>query len=468
MKNSTILEFDAEADEIWQAYAVTKKGFPPWQREYAVTLPAPSCVLLATSSAGEVIANLIPEAPLSQKTNLVKELLTCSKAILLLDSIVEKAAASERKILYMHTRTHWLGAGLASALLERAQQRAADVILFADAAACRTWDSSLVLLRNWFACTIDLWSCDLPRPRETPSPNSHRLMFIWKQDKSKQDHIDFVRTAMQKQLARRSARAKEYAKELQAVVDSLECKLHGTAASAHARGINAEVAHGEPVRAGFVARYNLVRASHARKADWLHRRLSRDGACIMPGPILTRAAEAEVQRLTSLADDKTWWPIYNSSDEQHEQSERRGRRLLEDEQKVKVALRDELIRLGLQCGRHDVMAERTANGTDGITAIRSLPGCKQQAEHCDRAMEGSFAQMRLADVPLSVLWALEDGTRLVVEGYEVELRKGEMIIFRGDKCHAGAAYNSMNTRVHAYLDPIGWPIDKDIHACHGV
>lgn len=233
MSPTTILEFDADAEDdvgpdvIWKAYLATKKGFPPWQRTYASTLPMPSRVLLATTGAGESVAALIPVAPHTDKANLVKELLSCSKAILLLDQTVVRAAGSEQKVLYMHTRGHWLGTGLASTLLERAQQRAGDVALFASAAACRTWDASLVLLRNWFTCSLDLWTCDPPRPRENPSPNSHRLVFVWKAGVSKQGHVDFVRTAARKQTARRSARARAYAEELQAVVENLERKLRG-------------------------------------------------------------------------------------------------------------------------------------------------------------------------------------------------------------------------------------------------
>ena len=59
--------------------------------------------------------------------------------------------------------------------------------------------------------------------------------------------------------------------------------------------------------------------------------------------------------------------------------------------------------------------------------------------------------------PRGVLWALRDGTRLMLAGaegvaIEVTLSAGEVLIFDGDLVHAGAAYpHEQNTRVHMYL-----------------
>ena len=83
------------------------------------------------------------------------------------------------------------------------------------------------LLCNWFGCSQDIWSCDLPLPvpGETPSSRSHQLIFHWKPAASKEEHVQFVRVAAQKQLARRAKRAKEYGAELLEVVKTLERKV---------------------------------------------------------------------------------------------------------------------------------------------------------------------------------------------------------------------------------------------------
>ena len=41
----------------------------------------------------------------------------------------------------------------------------------------------------------------------------------------------------------------------------------------------------------------------------------------------------------------------------------------------------------------------------------------------------------------------------------------EMVIFRGDLCHAGAGYLYCNTRLHAYLDPLKWPMNVRFFTC---
>ena len=263
MTTYTILAFDnSVAAEVWGAYLSTTKGFAPEQRAYAATLPTPARVLLATTPEGEAVAELLktllPAAPHSvassrscvrtttaaakmshkkAKAELLTQLARTSMATVLLGDGGRWAAAGggcERKVLYMHTRSPFLRTGLASALLREAQElhkRATyhlnpnNVALYADAAACRTWGASLVLLRSWFQCSQHIWTCDPPRPGETPSGNSHHLAFRWTPAASEQEHLAFVRVAAKKQLARRSERAKEYGAELNKVVQALERKL---------------------------------------------------------------------------------------------------------------------------------------------------------------------------------------------------------------------------------------------------
>lgn len=82
--------------------------------------------------------------------------------------------------------------------------------------------------------------------------------------------------------------------------------------------------------------------------------------------------------------------------------------------------------------------------------LHSYRGCRQQPWHTDydpQLVEG------LRKKPLGVLLALEDGTRLCVSGHDdVQLQRGDTLVFEGDVVHAGAPYEDRpNTRIHVYL-----------------
>ncbi len=105
--------------------------------------------------------------------------------------------------------------------------------------------------------------------------------------------------------------------------------------------------------------------------------------------------------------------------------------------------------------------------------ILSLPGCTEQPPHCDHNPL-LFAVNAYPNVPLGLLLCLERvGTRLVVwEGSHmkarymmrrkkpvsdeqrkvIRLQIGDILIFRGDLVHSGAAFTAENVRVHCYLD----------------
>ena len=158
--------------------------------------------------------------------------------------------------------------------------------------------------------------------------------------------------------------------------------------------------------------------------------------------------------------------VKNLQDQSPTQSLRSARRLTRAEAPLKLAFARRLRDLGLLAGRRDVLAERDGAVTDGITLVRASAGCPQQYGHCDRATEQSLSHLPLAKVPLSALVALQDDTRLVVNGVEISIAANEMVIFRGDLCHAGAGYAQCNTRLHAYLDPVGWRrVEGLLHGC---
>ena len=111
---------------------------------------------------------------------------------------------------------------------------------------------------------------------------------------------------------------------------------------------------------------------------------------------------------------------------------------------------------------------------------------RQRPLHADSCPPNSHAHTRGArgDAHLSVLVALQDKTLLHVCPFdrngleeEVWLKKHELLVFRGDLLHAGAAYNECNISVHCYVDSPcsdrmrvkndtfpsvtdAWPIDK--------
>jgi hypothetical protein len=189
---------------------------------------------------------------------------------------------------------------------------------------------------------------------------------------------------------------------------------------------------------------------------WITRRLLSEGFCAVPGPALDGELEAELASLTSADDGGHWRRIQNRLGEPLEESKRVARRLLPHEGAIKTSFVAEIAQLGLQTGMKDVARQHKHELTDGITAIRALKGCPEQFHHCDRATENSLREQDLSCVPLSIVWDIQGGTELLVGQQRVRLLPGEMLIFRGDLCHAGASYDTMHTRLHAYLDPVGY------------
>jgi hypothetical protein len=112
-----------------------------------------------------------------------------------------------------------------------------------------------------------------------------------------------------------------------------------------------------------------------------------------------------------------------------------------------------------------------------MVILTSKPGCSEQLPHCDYEPTYEFAKASDAEIPLGCLIAIEDNTKLVIWPYsiklscmplhlsdewikvngpiaktEVILQRGDVLVFRGDLIHAGAAYQTNNTRIHVFLD----------------
>jgi len=75
--------------------------------------------------------------------------------------------------------------------------------------------------------------------------------------------------------------------------------------------------------------------------------------------------------------------------------------------------------------------------------------CQRQQWHFDYDPDAVRAAKTK---PLGVLVALEDGTRFETRAKTHTLSRGDVLVFRGDLMHAGAAYDRENTRMHLYLD----------------
>lgn len=99
-------------------------------------------------------------------------------------------------------------------------------------------------------------------------------------------------------------------------------------------------------------------------------------------------------------------------------------------------------------------------------SIRSLAGCLAQHHHTDHDWK-KLAAIPDHLVPLALLTAISDTSRLLVwpnsikcnipaastPPVELILEPGDILIFRGDLLHAGAAYPDDNYRLHVFIDP---------------
>ena len=110
--------------------------------------------------------------------------------------------------------------------------------------------------------------------------------------------------------------------------------------------------------------------------------------------------------------------------------------------------------------------------------IYSLPGCGEQAAHCDYTPSDITANINDELIPLGVLVAIMPDTKINVWPQSNEIHKykkagarkigkvtinmepGDIFIFRGDTVHAGSNYTHSNYRLHAYMDSplvLRWP-----------
>ncbi len=102
--------------------------------------------------------------------------------------------------------------------------------------------------------------------------------------------------------------------------------------------------------------------------------------------------------------------------------------------------------------------------------LHSSAGCAEQLAHCDYEPSDEFHN-EMGDKPMGCLVAIQDNTKLnvwprsiypkyrknpeILQAIQKEciiLNTGDVLFFRGDLVHAGAAYDEDNYRIHCFLD----------------
>lgn len=105
-----------------------------------------------------------------------------------------------------------------------------------------------------------------------------------------------------------------------------------------------------------------------------------------------------------------------------------------------------IVRLEAILSKMKLLHSRTMSNP---VVLHSSAMCEQQQWHYDYNPD---VTRTLRVKPLGVILALQDGTKFETLTRTHELSRGDILVFRGDVLHAGAAYEKENTRVHTYLD----------------
>jgi hypothetical protein len=102
---------------------------------------------------------------------------------------------------------------------------------------------------------------------------------------------------------------------------------------------------------------------------------------------------------------------------------------------------------------------------------------QQKPIHADSCWPNSHAKEDApwGDAHLSMIISLQDGTQLIVcpfdkggEEVTLTLNAGDIVIFRGDLIHTGAAYDVCNLSVHAHIDSPRAPHQRDAMTTYAV
>jgi hypothetical protein len=225
----TVRLLGSDAIHAWRGYQRNSAHFPPEDRAYAATLDEPNVILL------RLLPSVLHEwvEDLRSSSSRAKRLGSSAAAILLLGALHQHhrtTLVKHRVILYVHTRTAFLGDGHGTILVRAAQlQVPVGGQLVTQAAPCRTWYATLLLLRSGFWADAALGEMDIAMPGEKPKSKNARVDFSWTRmplvalEQEAKDHLAFVQRVQIKQ--RRRASGRRYADALTRVIEALEAKI---------------------------------------------------------------------------------------------------------------------------------------------------------------------------------------------------------------------------------------------------
>jgi hypothetical protein len=225
----TVRLLGSDAIHAWRGYQRNSAHFPPADRAYAATLDEPNVILL------RLLPSVLHEwvEDLRSSSSRAKRLGSSAAAILLLGALHQHhrtTLVKHRVILYVHTRTAFLGDGHGTILVRAAQlQVPVGGQLVTQAAPCRTWYATLLLLRSGFWADAALGEMDIAMPGEKPKSKNARVDFSWTRmplvalEQEAKDHLAFVQRVQIKQ--RRRASGRRYADALTRVIEALEAKI---------------------------------------------------------------------------------------------------------------------------------------------------------------------------------------------------------------------------------------------------
>ena len=107
--------------------------------------------------------------------------------------------------------------------------------------------------------------------------------------------------------------------------------------------------------------------------------------------------------------------------------------------------------------------------TEGYDETKTGPQDGDQVEHTDEPIK-KLEKMQDEDKPRSMIYSIQLGTRLRIKPLDgdwviVELKPGDLLVFRGDVCHNGLGYAVIHHRVHAHIDPPGYNTTSALNPC---
>ena len=196
----------------WAGYLSNASRFERAQRQYAHKLPIPDLVYVVVPK--HLAEDISPHTTGTEACSMVS-----------LSSIVRMR---HREILYVHTRKHMLGGGLASLNMRECMSNLeVNVSISTVAEPCRAWHAALFFLRMGFTASLELGNVDVTLPQELTTGHSETISFTWTRGQDPGVHRQFL-TAVRKMQAThrfvgdRAARRDRFVKELDAILETYE------------------------------------------------------------------------------------------------------------------------------------------------------------------------------------------------------------------------------------------------------